>query len=132
MKILAPFVSISYQHCVTEHDFPSFNKATVHQVYSTYALARDAEWTGRLVLLPLLETGEEGIGTNVIVQHKAPAFKGEIVVFATTQHLLLNPNTLEVHMQALVGNRLIAEIITVQKVVQIDWLKEAWARINPN
>jgi fluoroacetyl-CoA thioesterase len=129
MKSLATFAPIKYLHKVDVADFPTFNNQVVHEVYSTYALARDAEWAGRLVLLPLLEIGEEGIGSAVEIQHLAPAFEHEEVLFTTSQHLQPNDNTLVVHMSACVGARVIATIVTTQKVVHKEKLNAVWAKL---
>ena len=53
----------------------------LHEVYSSYALARDAEWTCRLFVLDMKEEDEEGIGTMVKVHHHSPAAVGSNVVF---------------------------------------------------
>ncbi|ULH14244.1 thioesterase family protein (plasmid) [Deinococcus sp. KNUC1210] len=48
----------------------------LHPVYATYEIARHFEEVGRKLLLPLLEDGEEGLGTAVSVQHLASALPG--------------------------------------------------------
>ena len=45
----------------------------VHPFYATFALARDAEWCGRLFVLEMKEDDEEGIGTMIKIEHLAPA-----------------------------------------------------------
>ena len=55
----------SFVHVVTEADTARFDSGEVHNVYSTFALARDAEWSGRLFVLEMKEEGEEGIGTAI-------------------------------------------------------------------
>ena len=59
---------------VTENDFATFDQKVVHQVYSTFSIARDAEWTGRQLFLANKEENEEAVGTHVNIRHKAPAF----------------------------------------------------------
>src|SRR5690349_4540467 len=74
----------TFTHKVIAADAASFESGTVHQVYSTFALARDAEWCTRLFALEMKEADEEGIGTFVNIQHIAPAFFGNEVLFTAT------------------------------------------------
>ena len=107
---------------VGKKDAASFNGVQVHPYYSTYALARDAEWTSRLFVLDMKEYDEEGIGTYVNIQHKSPAPIGSEVRFiATIKSVHIN----EVHctITAKVGNRLIATIETGQKILTADELE---------
>ena len=65
--------SKTFTHLVTEPDIARFESGTVHEVYSTFALARDAEWSGRLFVLEMKEEHEEGIGTGITITHHSPA-----------------------------------------------------------
>ncbi|TSA87603.1 thioesterase [Deinococcus detaillensis] len=47
-----------------------------HPVYATYWIAKHFEEAGRKLLLPFLEEGDGGIGTNVSVEHTASALPG--------------------------------------------------------
>jgi fluoroacetyl-CoA thioesterase len=40
-----------YTHIVVKEDVAAFETGLVHPVYSTFALARDAEWTCRQFVL---------------------------------------------------------------------------------
>src|SRR4051812_10424957 len=71
-------------HVVTEPDAAQFESGEVHSVYSTFALARDAEWSGRLFVLDMIEEGEEGIGTGITVNHRSPALMGQEVLYTAT------------------------------------------------
>lgn len=107
----------SYTHIVSEADAPSFQEKLVHPVYATFALARDAEWTGRLFVLDMKEADEEGIGTAVSITHHAPALPGESVRFVATLaavegHEIITP------FEAHVGSRLIASGETRQKILK--------------
>ena len=62
----------------------AFESGTVHNVYATFALARDAEWSSRLFVLDMKEEHEEGIGTFVNLKHISPAFIGDVVRFEAT------------------------------------------------
>lgn len=56
----------------------------VHPVYATYWMARHFEEAGRKIILPFLEDGEGGIGTQVDVQHTASALPGMTVTITAT------------------------------------------------
>lgn len=56
----------------------------VHPVYATYWLARHFEEAGRKIILPFLEEGEGGIGTEVQVTHTASALPGMSVTVTAT------------------------------------------------
>lgn len=48
----------------------------VHPVYATYWMAKHFEEAGRKIILPFLEAGEGGIGSQVDVTHTASALPG--------------------------------------------------------
>ncbi len=56
-------------------DFPELGK--VHPVYATYTMAKHFEEAGRKLLLRHLESGEEGLGSKVAVEHLAPSWVGD-------------------------------------------------------
>ncbi|MFC4426584.1 thioesterase family protein [Deinococcus navajonensis] len=56
----------------------------VHPVYATYWMARHFEEAGRKIILPFLEEGEGGIGTQVDVTHTASALPGMTVTVTAT------------------------------------------------
>src|ERR1043166_679398 len=70
-----------YRHVVSQADTARFESGEVHPVYATFAIARDAEWSGRLFVLEMKDEDEEGIGTAIEVVHHAPALQGQEVVF---------------------------------------------------
>ncbi|MFC6591926.1 thioesterase family protein [Deinococcus lacus] len=56
----------------------------VHPVYATYWMAKHFEEAGRKIILPYLETGDEGIGTQLEVFHTGSALPGmQVTVTAT-------------------------------------------------
>ena len=56
----------------------------VHPVYATYTMAQHFEEAGRKIILPFLEEGEGGIGSQVEVTHTASALPGmQVTVTAT-------------------------------------------------
>jgi predicted thioesterase len=112
-----------YKHIVTKEDFASFHGETVHEVYSTFCLTRDAEWSSRLFVLEMKEESEEGIGTFVRIEHITPAFENETVIFTATL-VKVEKNDVVCSIEAKVGNRLIAKGQTGQKIIQKEKLKK--------
>jgi fluoroacetyl-CoA thioesterase len=74
----------SHRHTVTEADAPPFGNGAVHRVYGTAAMVRDMEHAARMVLLELLEPGEEGVGAEVWCRHLAPVPMGATVELVAT------------------------------------------------
>ncbi len=104
----------SYLHRVTESDLPAFegdprmrDREALHPVYSSYALARDAEWTCRLFVLEMLEDDEEGIGTAICLEHLSPALPGSEVRFEAEIESI-EGNRIRCRFSAYVDERLIA------------------------
>ena len=108
---------------VGEEDSARFPSGEVHPVYSTFALARDAEWCCRLFVLEMKEAHEEGIGINVSVEHSSPALIGQEVEFEATI-VELKGNSIVCSYTAKVGNRLLASGLQGQKIVPKIKLKE--------
>ena len=105
-----------YEHTVIGTDVAAFDSGTVHNVYATFALARDAEWSSRLFVLDMKEDDEEGIGTFVNLKHVSPAFIGDIVRFEATIDEL-EGNAINCSIKASVGSRIVAEGRTGQKIL---------------
>jgi fluoroacetyl-CoA thioesterase len=80
----------------------------VHPVYSTFALAQDAEWACRLFVLQMTEPSEEGVGSYISVRHIAPAVLGSTVRIVATL-VAVEGNTVRCTYQAYSNERLIAE-----------------------
>src|SRR5882672_1523129 len=106
----------TFERIVREEDTASFESGTVHPVYATFALTRDAEWSSRLFVLEMKEANEEGIGTFVNVKHISPAFIGDKVLFEAVIDELKG-NEVNCSFTARVGERLIAEGRTGQKIL---------------
>ena len=113
----------TFRKIITGADTAVFEAGKVHNVYATFALARDAEWAGRLFVLELKDEDEEGIGTFVSVKHLAPAKVGEEVLFES-EIISIEGNKVSCNYRASVGDRLIAEGVQVQKILKKDRLKE--------
>ena len=120
-QLFAPGSEKSYTKVVTMDDIARFESGTVHEVYATFAIARDAEWAGRLFVLDMKEDDEEGIGTFVLVDHHAPALVGETVTYEVVIDEL-HKNIIGCTFSAYVGQRLIASGRTGQKILKRDKL----------
>ncbi len=126
-SVFKPGDKKQYKRKVEAGDTAVFHDMVVHPVYSTFALARDAEWTTRQFVLDMKEPDEEGVGTFLSVEHKAPAFVGEEVVFTGVVercdgHELIC--TFDVH----VGHRVIASGQTGQKILKKDKIEKLFSR----
>ena len=104
-----------YRKVVQAQDVASFHGQVVHPVCSTFALAREAEWTTRQFVLGMKEEDEEGMGTHLTIEHKSPAFVGEEILF-TGKIEQINGHELICSFEAYVGSRLIAVGKTGQKI----------------
>jgi len=118
-----------YCHRVSKEDLPAFSgdprlagKVALHPVYSSYALARDAEWTCRLFVLDMLDDDEEGIGTKICVEHVAPAPLGAEVCFEATVKSI-RKNRILCTFTARHGQRLIARGEQEQAIVKKEKLQ---------
>jgi len=111
---------------VTEKDIAAFDIGTVHKVCSTFALAREIEWTSRLFVLDMIEGDEEGIGTKLTIDHISPALVGdELTIEAEVKEL--EGNSLICSYIARVSDRIVAEGITGQKVLKRKRIKEIFS-----
>ena len=118
----------TFTHTVTQADAPGFNDKIVHPVYSTFALARDAEWTGRMFVLEMKEADEEGIGTMVTIRHQSPAMIGETVAI-TSMLSAVTGNEIITPFEAKVGDRVIAIGETRQKILKKERLQQLFAAL---
>jgi predicted thioesterase len=112
---------------VTAEDLACFNGEVVHAVCSTYSLAQALEWTSRLFVLDMKEPDEEGIGIYLKINHKHPAFPGDLITITATLQEIKNKEVV-CSVVARVGARLIADGETGQKILK----KEKLAKLlNP-
>lgn len=112
----------AYRTVVRADDVARFQGRVVHAVCSTFALARDIEWTTRQFALEMIAEDEEGIGTFLQIEHRGPAFVGEEIVFTGVfEHVV--DNELVCSFEARVGNRLVARGRTGQRILKLDKLK---------
>lgn len=118
----------SFTHVVNENDTVNFPEGKLHNVYSTYSMARDAEWVCRLFVLDMKEDDEEGIGTMIKIVHHAPAAVGSTVIF-TGSFISLNKNEIICAFEAHCGQRLIAVGETGQKILKKEKLEQLFRNI---
>lgn len=103
-------------YTVKQDDVASFNNEVVHQVCSTFTLAREIEWATRQFVLEMCEEHEEGIGTQLVIEHKSPAFVGEQIVF-NARIERVEKNEIICSFEANVNARIIATGKTGQKIL---------------
>ena len=115
-----------YQKLVTAADFARFEDGLVHAVCSTFSLAQAAEWAGRLFVLEMKESDEEGIGNFLTINHKNPAFEGETISIKAILSEVTGNNVI-CRFEAYVGDRLIADGETGQKILKKEKLAKVLA-----
>src|SRR5262245_12723627 len=102
---------------VAEADQAIFLGKLLHPVCSTFALARDFEWSSRLFFLEMKENDEEGVGTFLSIDHKGPAFVGEEVTFTATVEKIEGME-LVCSIEAVASGRVVATGKTGQKMLK--------------
>lgn len=117
---------------VTPQDIASFESGEVHQVYSTFSLTRDAEWAGRLFVLEMKEDFEEGIGTQIQVIHKSPAFVEDTVEITACFEEISASGEIIVSFEAKVEDRLIASGLTGQRILPKEKINAIFSKIKSN
>ena len=107
----------THRYFIRPEDVADFGpNGLVHAVLSTFALGRELEWAARLFVLVMKAANEEGIGTELSIQHRAPAFVGETLTVTATFEALDGTN-LRCAVEAHVGARLVAMGHTGQRIV---------------
>lgn len=112
---------------VKPEDVAAFHGEVVHPVCSTFALAREIEWATRQFVLDMRETHEEGIGTQLVIHHKAPAFVGDTIIFTSTIETLENHEII-CAFEANVNGRIIATGKTGQKILSKEKITRLFAQ----
>jgi fluoroacetyl-CoA thioesterase len=116
-----------YTKMVADTDVAAFHGEVLHEVCSTFSLARDFEWSSRLFFIDMKEEEEEGVGTFLSIDHKSPAFVGEEIIFTATVVKIVE-NELTCMIEARTGNRLIATGTTGQKMLKKEKLKKIFTK----
>ncbi len=114
----------TFTKIVLPTEIAQFESGTVHEVYSTFSIAKDAEWSGRLFVLEMKELDEEGIGTKISVEHKSPAFVGDEVNFVATFEEITERGEIITSFQAFCGDRLIAKGTQGQRILLKSMIEE--------
>lgn len=114
-------------YVVQETDVAAFGGQVVHPVCSTFALAREAEWAGRQFVLEMRDMREEGIGTQLVIDHKSPAFVGEEIVLTATVEKIENHEII-CAFEATVNGRIIATGKTGQKILSREKIDRLFAQ----
>lgn len=115
-----------YSKIVASADQAIFHDELLHPVCSTFALARDFEWSSRLFFLEMKEDDEEGVGTSLQIDHRSPAFVGEEMIITATVEDATGREFI-CTIEARVGDRLVATGRTGQKMLKKNKLKEIFS-----
>lgn len=106
----------------------------VHPVYATYWMAKHFEEAGRKIILPFLDAGEGGIGSQVDVTHTASALPGmQVTVTAVLERM--EGRRVYATMRAVnelgdeIGTGTTTQVILPQARIDagFDTLRERWA-----
>jgi predicted thioesterase len=117
-----------HQFTVQEADFATFASEAVHQVCSTFTLAREIEWSTRLFVKEMLDYGEEGIGTKLNISHVGPAMAGDTVEIIATFEEITDQEII-CSYAAKVGERIVAFGKTGQKIIPKEKLKKIFENL---
>ncbi len=121
----------SHSFVVEQEDFAQFDSGLVHELCSTFKLAREMEWAGRLFVLDIKEEEEEGIGTFLEINHENPAFENERVDLVA-KYEGWKDGELRVKVVAKVGERLVASGRTGQRVIKKNSLERRLDQMRNN
>ncbi|WP_432357223.1 thioesterase family protein [Sporosarcina sp. UB5] len=106
---------------VTEDMLAAFEGEVVHPVYSTVAMTYHMEWVSRKIILPFLETDEEGMGASVQINHLAPSLLGSKVTL-TAELVELRNNVVVTEVTArndvgIIGQGIVKQIILPKETI---------------
>lgn len=118
-----------YSKTVQHNEIASFDSGIVHELYSTFSLVKDAEWSTRLFVLQMKEEDEEGIGTFIHVEHHAPALVGTKIDFTAILDKV-EKNEIICSFRAHAGDRLIATGKTGQKILKKEMINRILENIS--
>ncbi len=119
---------MTFELIVQSSDAATFETGTVHPVYATFALGRDAEWCCRLFVLAMKEEDEEGIGTFLTINHVSPALVGsEIKITSVIKSIERNEIVCSYEVKC--GERLVAHGEQGQKILKKAKLERLFAEL---
>jgi fluoroacetyl-CoA thioesterase len=118
---------------VTEDMFAAFEGKVVHPVYSTVAMTYHMEWVSRKIILPFLESHEEGMGASVQLKHLAASPLGSIVTLTATlvelrENIVVTKVNASNHL-GIIGKGEVKQVILPKEKIA-EKLKEATVFIN--
>ena len=105
-----------YNTTVQPSDQAIFHGELLHPVCSTFALARDIEWSSRLFFIEMKDEDEEGVGTYLEIVHQSPALVGDPLEITATV-TSINGNELMCSIAVQSHGRIIAIGKTGQRMV---------------
>lgn len=114
---------------VMPSDQAIFHGEILHPVCSTFALAREMEWSSRLFFIEMKDEDEEGVGTFLEIQHRSPAFVGEELMIIATFGSMVGSELL-CNIEVSVGKRIIAMGKTGQRMLKKERVNAIFT--NPN
>lgn len=118
----------THRFIVSNTDLATFQTGLVHPVCSTFTLSREMEWAGRLFVLEMCESNEEGVGTMLHVEHKSPALLNEeVTVNAVFKELKGNELICDINVVS--GERLIALGQTGQKILNKEKINQIFTSL---
>lgn len=118
----------THYYKVKPEDVAQFESGVVHPVCSTFTLAREMEWSGRLFVLEMKEAEEEGIGTSVTVEHRSPALVGdELSIVAEVFSVVKNELICQIEVKC--GERVVAVGTTGQKILPKSKIKQIFSSL---
>jgi len=118
-----------FNQVVAINDIAIFDSGKVHNVLSTFSIAKYAEWVCRLFVIDLIDDDEEGIGIFLEIGHKSPAFVGDLVIY-TGIFEVQKGNKIICRFTAKVGNRVIATGLTGQKILKKEKINNLFKSIS--
>lgn len=108
-----------WETVVDETMLARFHDGLVHPLYGTSTAVQHMEWVSRQHILPYLEPGEEGMGSEVWIQHKASAGIGtSIEITAEVTEITSKCIRCETTIVALESGLLLATGFVVQALVR--------------
>lgn len=112
----------SIEVIVTEDMFASFEGEVVHPVYSTVAMTYHMEWVSRKIILPFLESHEEGMGASVQLRHIAASPLGTFVTLTATvielRDNLVKTSVIATNHLGVIGKGEVVQVILPKETIE--------------
>lgn len=112
----------SIEVIVTEDMFASFEGEVVHPVYSTVAMTYHMEWVSRKIIIPFLESHEEGMGASVQLRHIAASPLGTFVTLTATvielRDNLVKTSVIATNHLGVIGKGEVVQVILPKETIE--------------